>query len=271
MKETDDLNNVKEYQFSDNVEDFATSKVNKRKIRFSYKGLIIAIAVSVTITCFITTKVTSKFDNYSLVMLYRLSDQLVNCGFTVDKILIDGNEYVSSDEIRKLVDARSIFFVSLADLRNKIESSHPWIKDVSVKRLLPNTLQITVQEYSAFANWHHDNKNSIIDSFGHVIVDNCSIRDDLTSIHGDGALTHLDFIREVVNDNTLVGGMVSSITYVDSHWWDIVLSSGLNIKLPNNDSYAAWRELLNIYKASSEFLVWKTIDMRVPGKVNIMK
>ena len=81
----------------------------KRRYVFSYKGLVISIVVSVAITCFVTTKITSKIDNYSLVMLYKLSDQLVNYGFTVDEIVIDSNEYVSSNDIRKLVDARSIF------------------------------------------------------------------------------------------------------------------------------------------------------------------
>ena len=108
-------------------------------------------------------------------------------------------------------------------MRTQIKSSNRWIKDVSVKRLLPNTLLITIQEYSAFANWYHDHKNSIIDNLGHVIIDSCDIRDDLTSIYGDNALSHLDFIREII-DNSIIGSMISSITYVDTDWLDIILS-----------------------------------------------
>ncbi|QGR02997.1 FtsQ-type POTRA domain-containing protein [Ehrlichia ruminantium] len=271
MKGIGDLIGINERQFLNNVENSYTSKVDKKKVNVSYKGLIVAIVISVVVTCFLTTKITNKIENYSLVMLYNLSDQLVNYGFAVNEIIINGNEHVNSDDIRKLVDARSIFFVSLSELRNKIISSHQWIKDVSVRRVLPSTLEIAIQEYSPFANWYHDRKNALIDDLGHVIIDDCNIRDDLTSIYGDKALSHLDFIRKIINDNSIVSGMVSSVTYVDNSWWDIVLSSGLNIKLPKEEAYVVWCNLLDMYKASSEFLVWKTIDMRIPGKVDIVK
>ncbi|MGN7618624.1 MAG: cell division protein FtsQ/DivIB [Ehrlichia sp.] len=214
----------------------------------------------------------NKLYTCSLILLDSISTCLVNCGFAIDEIVIHGNKSVDSGYIRQFFDHnKSIFFVSLNKLQKELKASSQWIKDVSIKRLLPNVLDIEIREYSPFANWYHDGGSSIIDDTGYVIVNNYTEQDDLISIYGNEALKNLDFIQKLVNDNNVLSSMISSVFYLDNNCWDIVLSSGLHIKLPEENPYHAWNSLLRIYEASNEFLIWKVVDMRFPSGINIIK
>ena len=273
MKEIGDLRDIGDYQHLNNANDVNISRFKMRF--FTYRKhliFLVIIAVSLTFTYFFKDKIVSKLYDCSLVVLNSISTHLTNHGFAIDEIVIRGNKSVNSEYIRHFVDDnKSILFVSLSKLQKELKASSQWIKDVSVKRLLPNVLHIEIQEYSPFANWYHDNGSSIIDDTGYVIVNDYGEQDDLISIYGDEALENLDFIRKLVSDNNVLSSMISSVSYVDSSRWDIILSSGLHIKLPEKNPYDAWNSLLRVYEASNEFLIWKVVDMRVPPGINIIK
>ena len=273
MKEIDDLRDINNCQQFNNANSVNVSKFRMRF--FSYKKhliVLVIVALVITFTCLFKNKIGGKLYTYSLSILNGISTSLIGHGFAVDQIIIDGNKSVNSDYIRQFVDDnKSILFISLSKLQQKLKDSSQWVKNVSIKRLLPNVLHIHVQEYSPFANWYHNDGSSIIDDTGYVIVDNYDEQDDLISIYGDDALKDLDFIRKLVNDNNVLSSMISSVSYVGNNCWDIILSSGLHIKLPEENPYNAWNSLLRVYEASNEFLIWKVVDMRVPNGINIVK
>lgn len=275
MREVDDLKDVGNYQSLNNAN--SESGVNILKfVRcfFVRKHLIffMIFVLSLAFTYFFKGQVLNKVQNCALIVSNYMSDQLVRWGFSIDEIVIDGNKFATSDCIQKFIDSdRSILFMSLSELRRKIKDSSQWIKDVSVKRLLPNILEIKILEYLPFANWYHDYGSSIIDDTGHIIVNSNEEQDDLISIYGNEALKGLHFVKELINENSVLSNMISSMYYVDDGRWDIILSSGVNIKLPKENPYNAWNNLLNIYEASNEFLIWKTVDMRIPAQINIIE
>ncbi|AAZ68701.1 cell division protein FtsQ/DivIB [Ehrlichia canis] len=273
MREISDLKDIDDYRSLSNAGNIGSVNIFKSSMRFfTRKNLVffLMIIISITFIYFFKGEIANKFRNCALIISHYISDKLINCGFAVDDIVINGNKFVPSDYIRGFVSVnKSILFLPLSELQKEIKDSSKWIKSVSVKRLLPNVLQIRVLEYLPFANWYHDDGSSIIDDTGHVIVSDYDEQDDLVSIYGNEALQGLHFIKKLVNENSVLSNMISSMFYFDDGSWDIVLSSGLNIKLPKENPYNAWNNLLSICEASSEFLIWKTVDMRVPTQINI--
>ncbi|ASI47451.1 cell division protein FtsQ [Anaplasma ovis str. Haibei] len=202
-----------------------------------------------------------------------VSNALIEAGFSTREVVIRGNSVVSTAEILNMINKDSpIVLLSLRTLRNRIKSHSPWVKEVAVRRELANgVLCITIEEYTAFANWRHHGMNSIIDNTGHVIVDSDERLDNLVSIYGDEALEGLHFVREVLNNGGMLSTMVSSFSWLGNRRWDVGFSSGLQVKLPENNPQAAWNYLAQLYKSSGELLMWKVVDMRIPDKIFIKK
>jgi cell division septal protein FtsQ len=68
--------------------------------------------------------------------------------FSIDDIQIEGNDFVSTDEILTLgnmADNQSIWQVNLVETQSHLES-HPFLQKVFIKRFFPSTLQIGVEE-----------------------------------------------------------------------------------------------------------------------------
>lgn len=69
--------------------------------------------------------------------------------FAVKNVAIEGVAAERADEIRALLAINpghtSLLFLDLADARSKVEA-HPWVAKAFVKRELPDTLRIVVQE-----------------------------------------------------------------------------------------------------------------------------
>ena len=273
MREISDLKDVDDYQSLSNADNIGSVNILKSSMRFfTRKNLVffLMIVISIAFIYFFKGEIANKLKSCALIISHCISNKLINCGFAIDDIVVSGNKFVTSDYIRGFVSVnKSILFLPLNELRKEIKDSSQWIKNVSVKRLLPNVLQIKVLEYLPFANWYHDDSSSIIDDTGHVIVSDYDEQDDLISIYGNEALKGLHFIKKLISENSVLSNMISSMFYFDDGSWDIVLSSGLNIKLPKENPYNAWNSLLSIYEASSEFLIWKTVDMRVPTQIKI--
>ncbi|HUX06793.1 MAG TPA: FtsQ-type POTRA domain-containing protein [Acidobacteriota bacterium] len=68
--------------------------------------------------------------------------------FKVSEILIEGAEFASHAEIAETVrqlTAGNVLLVDLQQVRAAVEA-HPWVREARVRKVLPDTLQITVDE-----------------------------------------------------------------------------------------------------------------------------
>jgi len=91
--------------------------------------------------------------------------------FQVSKILIRGIEQCNPKDIEKFSNStynKCIFKIDLPTLHRKIKSIG-WVKTTSVRRVLPNTLQITIQERVPFGIIRAD-QHYLVDNEGVVIA-----------------------------------------------------------------------------------------------------
>jgi cell division protein FtsQ len=90
--------------------------------------------------------------------------------FLLKEIKIEGTYYANDDELLQLVAVDSGQNLFKCDLK-KITASlqqHPLLEKVSVKRILPSTLFIQVQEYEPIASYSKDGLTAL-DNKGHLL------------------------------------------------------------------------------------------------------
>ncbi|WP_264683162.1 MULTISPECIES: cell division protein FtsQ/DivIB [unclassified Wolbachia] len=217
-------------------------------------------------------KITNRFNYYFTWCNDRLSSLLISNGFSIDKVTVTGNKFTNEQDILSLVDrTQPIMYVSLSKLTDNIQSVSEWIKHVRIYRILPNTLRIDVNEHKPFALWKDDNRTSVIDSEGKVIVDDYQI-DNLVIIKGQNSLSSLKFIKYILERKTQLSDHISSCVYVGNRRWNIILDDSATVKLPEDNPYSAWDYLSHLQNTTDfTFSNWSIIDMRVADKIFVKK
>ncbi len=217
-------------------------------------------------------KITNRFNYYFIWCNDRLSSLLLSNGFLIDKVVVTGNKFTNEKDIISLVDrTQPIMYISLSKLIDNIQSVSEWIKYVRIYRILPNILHIDVDEHTPFALWKDDNRTSVIDSEGKVIVNDYPI-DDLVVIKGQNSLSNLRFIKDMLERKTQLRDHISSCIYVGNRRWNIVLDDNSTVKLPEDNPYSAW-DYLNHLQNTTDFTFsnWSIIDMRVADKIFVKR
>ena len=88
-----------------------------------------------------------------------------------DQIEIQGIEKVSKRQVMEVVGSdigRNVFFIPLEERKKQLEAI-PWVESANVSRLLPNRLQISIQERTPVAFVQVGARIALIDSHGVVM------------------------------------------------------------------------------------------------------
>jgi cell division protein FtsQ len=115
--------------------------------------------------------------------------------FHVDRIEVRGNQRLSNGEVLALLQGlrgQSILSVDLEEWRRALLRS-PWVADAILRRTLPSTVEVTIQERSALGIgriggvlYLVDDRGSIIDEYGPSYADlDMPIIDGLSSLPGE--------------------------------------------------------------------------------------
>ncbi|WP_168463836.1 cell division protein FtsQ/DivIB [Wolbachia endosymbiont of Ctenocephalides felis wCfeT] len=217
-------------------------------------------------------KIIDRFNYYFNWCDECVSSFLLNSGFKIDEVIVTGNKFVNEQDIVRLVDkSQPIIYVSLSKLASDIQSTNKWAKHVSVHRILPSTLQIDIEEHKPFALWKDNNKTSVIDSKGEVIVDDYLI-DNLVTISGQNSLSNLEFVKELLESKAQLSGKISSFICVGNRRWNVVLDDGPTVKLPEDNPLGAWDYLNHLHDTTDfAFSDWSIIDMRIADKIFVKR
>ncbi|HCE59425.1 MAG TPA: cell division protein FtsQ [Wolbachia sp.] len=232
-------------------------------------ALIITISLFLTLVTYSSLgKIISYFNYYST----QCSNLLLNSGFAIEKVTITGDKFTDQKYVLSLIDkTQPIVYVRLSKLANNIKSVNKWIKDVRVYRILPNTLHIDINEHKPFAIWRDNNKTSVVDYEGKIIVDDYPM-DNLVVVTGQNALSNLKFVRDILENKTQLSEHISSFVFVGNRRWNIILTNGLTVKLPEDNPHGAW-DYLNSLQNTTDFTPsnWSVIDMRIIDKIFVRR
>lgn len=194
-------------------------------------------------------------------------------GFRIASVILNGRKQLTQDEILAIggVNGRSsLLFLDAAVVRDRLKAN-PWIAEANVLKLYPDRLQIDVTERTAFALWQEDGKLSVIADDGAVLENYVSSRFvALPQVVGKGADAKAKDFLALLDRYPQVRGMTRAAIYVGERRWNLRLSNGLDVRLPENDvgnALATLSKLDQDDRLFSRDIV--AVDMRLPDRMTV--
>jgi cell division protein FtsQ len=201
-------------------------------------------------------------------------DALANsAGFRITSVVVNGRRQLTQDDVLGIggISGRSsLLFLDAAVVRDRLKAN-PWIADATVLKLYPGRLQIDLVERSAFALWQQDGRLSVIADDGAVLEPYVSRRFiSLPLVVGKGAETHARDFLALLARYPQVHDVTKAAIFVGERRWNLRLTDGLDVRLPERDVGNALAELSRLDK--EEKLLSRDIvavDMRLPDRLTV--
>ena len=194
-----------------------------------------------------------------------------SAGFRITSVAINGRRHLSQDEVLAYggVNGRSsLLFLDAASVRDKLKAS-PWIGDATVLKLYPGQLRIDIVERTPYALWQHSGHYSLISDDGAALQD--FVAPDflkLPRVVGEGAETRARDFLALLARYPQVQAATKAAVFVGQRRWNLLLTDGINVRLPENDVGNALWTLSNLDR--DEHLFSKdivVIDLRLPDRL----
>lgn len=197
-------------------------------------------------------------------------------GLKATNIVLTGQVETSEPELLEalaLAQGGSLFGFDAANARRRLLAL-PWVKDVAIRKLYPGRLTVAVSEKRAAAVWQHQDRLTVVDQTGGIIA-KFGIADlinnrfsHLPHLVGKGAPEGANEILPQVALYPGIAGRVRSYVRVANRRWDLGLSNGLTVMLPEADLEGSLRQLALL--AGRDRLLERevdVVDMRVADRV----
>ena len=192
-------------------------------------------------------------------------------GLTVDRVVVDGRHETTRETLLAAVGVKEgdpLLAVDPDAIRARVEAL-PWVKTATVARSLSGTLELELVEFEPFALWQRHGKIMLIDRSGEAIDVEAPARfAGLLLLVGDEAPIHAGELLDMLGSEPALKTRVKAAVWVGDRRWNLHFDNGVDVKLPERDSEAAWRELARIEREQGLLqrdLV--SIDMRLPDRL----
>jgi len=169
--------------------------------------------------------------------------------------------HVPHDQIRQVVNAHIVggfFGLKVNEIKQSVRQL-PWVYDLSVRRIWPDTLRITVFEQQAFARWAD---GGLVNTHGQRFIPLAqTIPDNLPVFAGPEGKTIEVMNRYIELTEVLkpVGASITRIEMDDRRAWRIHLNSGIDLVLGRSTGDMEIKRFINIYQRA---LVSRVSDIR---------
>ena len=196
--------------------------------------------------------------------------------FKLADVTVEGRDYVEKEAILAALDVKpgdSLLGVDLQAARQRLEAID-WVASATVERRLPDTLYVTMKERRAVAIWQNGSEYTLIDKNGRTVRASRMPpgAESLLLLGGPSAPEHVGELLLLLAYEPGVAKQLRSAVWVGQRRWNLVLGSGVEIWLPEEDAVAALQKLGKLdgeYKLlSREFGV---VDLRLPDKLYLRK
>ncbi len=192
-------------------------------------------------------------------------------GFSIEGVTIVGARELSEDEILAatgITTRDSLPFLDAAGVRARIKEI-PMVRDVSVRKLYPSRLLVEVQERAPYALWQVNGLVQVISADGMAIDQLAEERQSrLPFVVGEEANLRVPEFLKILASAGELRDQVRAGVLVAGRRWNLVLVSGLEVKLPERAPEAAFATFA---KASREMRLLDkdliSIDLRIPDRL----
>lgn len=197
----------------------------------------------------------------------------IAAGFEVKAVQVEGRRNMTQAEIAAALGSyqgQSIFAFDTAAARKTLKANG-WTDEARVMRLLPSTLIVEIEEREPFALWREGGKTAVIDAEGTVL--SLAGRDrfpELPMVSGPGAASPARDIIEALGRVPRLRAHVQDIVRIAGRRWDLMLDTGLRVKLPSTEFAGALTDLAVIARKNpAAFYEMSEMDFRVPSQFTV--
>ncbi len=194
-------------------------------------------------------------------------------GFNISAVALSGQKHLSREEVLAsagITGRVSLLFFDVADARARL-LTNPWIAEATVRKLLPDRLQITITEREAFALWQKAGRVSVIAADGTVLAPYVLRRyADLPLVVGGGAERRAQEFLAVLDRYPDLRPNVRAAVLVAERRWNLRLRNGVDVRLPEFDVEHALDQLAGLERddrLSSRDITG--IDLRLTDRVTV--
>ncbi len=194
-------------------------------------------------------------------------------GFTVERVLADGRNETTSSQILSAVGVQlgePIFSVDLEAARARLLAL-PWVATATIERRLPDTLYVRITETAPLALWQQQQRLHLLGRNGRVIADAPIERfANLLVVVGPNAPEHAGELLAMLQSQPELRRRVTAAIRIGGRRWNLRIDNGIDVKLPAENSAAAWAELARLER---DFGILgrdlTVIDLRLPNQLQV--
>src|SRR5512132_1159631 len=197
-----------------------------------------------------------------------------DAGFVVRDIFVVGRDSTPKATLLQALAlgsrAPSLAF-DLEAARARIQAL-PWVRQASVRRVLPNTIGVEIVERRPLALWQHDKKFALIDEEGQAILrDDVARFSDLMVVVGEDAAPNATALVRMLATEPELMQRVKAAVRVGGRRWNVHLAQGIEVELPEQDPEAAWRRLADYQRRYGVLdKPVRTIDLRLSDRLTVL-
>jgi cell division protein FtsQ len=198
-------------------------------------------------------------------------NQSVAMGLSVEEVQLEGRVHANKAAVIKALNLRRgdpILAVDLNAARQRLLTL-PWIREASIKRRLPDLIQVRIKERKPMALWQRKGRLVLVDTYGEIVTKRKLGRfRDLIIIVGKDAPRHAATLFAMLDSEPILARKVTAAVRVGARRWNVQVKPGIRIQLPEADPHLAWQRLARMHqqhKLLSRDV--KTIDLRLPDKL----
>ena len=171
--------------------------------------------------------------------------------FAITSIETLGRERSSKSDISKILkqyQKKSLLSLDLNYIQSELEKV-TWIKSVIIRRILPNKLSLTIEEFSPQAIWVRGKDRFVLDKDGNAIerISNDQFQNYFT-IKGTQADLNLMKLLEDLENFPEIYNQIDYANFIGRRRWDLHYQGGVRIMLPQDNVIDSLVYPRNIYK-----------------------
>jgi cell division protein FtsQ len=192
-------------------------------------------------------------------------------GLRVKEIYVEGRRNTPPAALLKSLGVERgapILFIDINEARTRILAL-PWVRDVSVERVLPDAVVVHLVERRPMALWQNQGRFALIDEDGKVIQgDQLWKFADLLVVVGDDAPQQTAALLATMRTEPELMALVKAAVRVSGRRWDLRLADGIDVRMPEENLARGWRRLAE-YQRHHGLLGsgLQTIDLRFPDRL----
>ena len=174
---------------------------------------------------------------------------------SIQKATITGHYYTHKEDVIEAIGLEQNSPIFQLDLDTAIEEIKklPWVKEVSIQRILPDSIHVQLVEKIPLVSWQNNYKYLPIDIEGNPIADEKTILSHLILVVGTDAPQHSPDLIKQLSAFPKIMQRVKSAVRVGGRRWNLILDdikTGTQIYLPDTDIYLALQRLNKLQEES---------------------